>query len=243
MNKKVVSISIALFIALIFQGCTTRSGMVQIAMAKKEASKKEMVPEPNTINKNVKREIVEIDDVVTPREEKFIKKDLTINKISEAEGDLIQVEGLIRKEVTELTIDLNIGSNQIHQIIGMRDYVFSQWHYVFDPATGHDTWRSAEATLSLKYKGEYPGDCDDFAILIASFARQIGLKSRVIGAYNGNGSGHAFAEFLVPEIDPNNPLLGGKDYRTDYQGKWFSLDWFTGADHWEYKNDVRIIAQ
>lgn len=231
-----------------FQSCesNSRSGrakLIATAMAKKEARKKTTIPTPETIKKDTRPEIVEINEVVTPKEKTKINEVLKKNKIPSVEGTLIQIEGLVLKEVSELTIKLNVPFSQVDQILILRDYVRNNWHYIFDPDSGHDTYRSAEATISLKVSGKYPGDCDDYAILMASFARQIGLKSRVIGAYNGNGSGHAFAEFLVPEIDPNNPLLGGKDYRADYQGKWFSLDWFTGADHWEYKNDVRIIAQ
>jgi transglutaminase-like putative cysteine protease len=146
---------------------------------------------------------------------------------------------LIAKEVYELTIDLQTGSNQINQIIAMKKYVFSNWHYVFDPDSGHDTWRSAEATLSLKYKGRYSGDCDDFAILMASFARQIGLRSRMVGGYDGD-SGHAFAEFLIPEHEQNNINLRGMDFRNDYSGKWVSLDWFKGYDHERYVRNSKI---
>jgi transglutaminase-like putative cysteine protease len=149
----------------------------------------------------------------------------------------------VLKEVSELTINLNAPSKQVDQILILRNYVRKNWHYIFDPDSGHDTFRSAEATISLKHKGKYPGDCDDYAILMASFARQIGLKSRVVGAYKNNGNGHAFAEFLVPEIDTSNPLLNGNDYRNDNYGKWISLDWFIGAEHRAYKYDVRIIAQ
>lgn len=235
--------SAAFIVVLVFNtSCSScsRSGKAKIiAMAKKEASKNNTVPEPNTIIKNIEPKIIEIEDVVTPKEKTVINKELIKNKIPKAEGDLIQVEGLIAKEVSELTIDLRTGPNQIKQIIAMRDYVFRQWHYVFDPASGHDTWRSAEATLSLKYKGKYTGDCDDFAILMASFARQIGLRSRMIGGYDGD-SGHAFAEFLVPESENNNTILRGIDYRNDYIGKWISLDWFKGKEHKRFTNNIKV---
>jgi hypothetical protein len=243
MKYKIVILSVVLFSLLILNAsCTScsRSGRAQIiAMAQKEAAKKNTIPEPNTIIKNVEPEIVMIEDVVTPKERIVIKKELIKSRIPEAEGDLIQVEGLIAKEVYELTIDLETGSNQINQIIAMKNYVFSHWHYVFDPASGHDTWRSAEATLSLKYKGKYSGDCDDFAILLASFARQIGLKSRMVGGYDGE-AGHAFAEFLVPENEQNNISLGGLDSRNDLAGKWVSLDWFKGSDHKRYLKNSKI---
>jgi transglutaminase-like putative cysteine protease len=215
--------------------------MIATAMAKKEANKKATTPTPETIKKDFDPEIVKIDDVVTPKEKSEIKKELINNKIPPAQGLLIQVEGLVLQEVNKLTIDLNTSSSQLEQIFAMNDYVYNKWHYVFDPSLNVDTWRSAEATISLKYKGIYSGDCDDFAILMASFARQIGLKARMVAALDSNGNGHAFAEFLVPENDLSNSLLSEKDYRKDYRGKWVSLDWFKGASHRKYKNNLKVF--
>jgi hypothetical protein len=242
------TLSILLIVSVLTSSCqsNSRSGrakMIATAMAKKESNRTPSIPEPNTIVKNTEPIVVKIDEVVTPKEKIKINNVLIKKKIPSAEGKLIQVEGLVLKEVSELTIKLNVPYKQLDQILILRDHVKRNWHYIFDPDSGHDTFRSAEATISLKHNGKYPGDCDDYAILMASFARQIGLKSRVIGAYKANGSGHAFAEFLVDGIDSSNPLLRGKDYRTDYQGKWVSLDWFTGSDHREYKVNVQIIAQ
>lgn len=220
-----------------------RAKLIATAMAKKEANKKSTIPIPETIKKDIVPRIIEIAEVLTRKEKIKIDKTLSNDEISPIRGKLIQVEGLVLKEVNKLTIDLNTSSSQVEQIFAMKKHVFKNWHYLFDPLLNKDTWRSAEATISLKYKGVYSGDCDDFAILMASFAKQIGLKSRVVGAYKDNGDGHAFAEFLVPEKDPANPFLRGEDYRMDYQGKWISLDWFKGAEHRKYKNDVQIIAQ
>lgn len=248
-HKLIILLSMIVF-AFLLNSCTScsksgRAKIIALAMAKNEARKKVTLPTPETIKIDTDPKIIEVTPDQEINNELIIKEAEKKNnkKIPEAEGVLIQVEGLIAKEVSELTIDLDTGSNQIKQIIELRDYVYSKWHYVFDPASGHDTWRSAEATLSLKYKGKYPGDCDDYAILMASFARQIGLESRVIGAYNTSGSGHAFAEFLVPKNELNNKNLKGKDYREDFTGKWVSLDWFSGAEHKEYKINFKIIAQ
>jgi hypothetical protein len=239
MNKKIISILVILLIAHIFKGCTPRSKMVQISMAKKEASKKNTEPEPNTIVKYIEPEIVDIEDVVNPKEKKIIINELIDSKIPSAEGKLIQVEGLVLKELTELNIKLNTSGSQVSQIMAMKAYVNSNWHYIYDPIRGGDTWRSAEATLSLKYKGQYSGDCDDFAILMASFARQIGLRSRMVAGFKGD-KGHAFAEFLLPSEERSNVNLRGSDYRRDSSGKWISLDWFEGKDHEEYTNSIKV---
>lgn len=238
MNKKLISVSIVLFITIIFQACITKSGMK--SMAELEAQKNSTTPEPNTIIKNIDPQVVSVEDVVTPKEKTIIKNELVKNKIPPAIGNLIQVEGLVLKEVSELNIKLNTSGSQVEQILAMQKYINKNWHYIYDPETGKDTWRSAEATLSLKYKGQYSGDCDDFAILMASIARQIGLRSRMVGGFDGD-NGHAFAEFLVPDNESNNKNLNGKDYRNDYSGMWVSLDWFKGSDHSRYVHNIKIF--
>lgn len=244
--SRIIKIILYLFFTLIVimiqscVGCSNSGRSKIIAMAKVEASKNKTVPKPNTIIKNVIPKTVEIEEIVTPKEEELIKNELIKNKIPPAIGKLIQVEGLILKEVMELTIKLNTSDSQIEQILAMKNYVQSNWHYIFDPEIGSDTWRSAEATLSLKYKGQYSGDCDDFAILLASMARQIGLKSRMIGGYN-NGDGHAFAEFLIPSNLYSENQLNNLDYRKDDDGIWVSLDWFKGKEHKKYTNDILIF--
>lgn len=242
MRYKLIILPIVLVFAFLLNSCTgcSRSGRVKIiAMAKKEANKKNTIPGPNTIIKDFEPQVIDIENVVTPREREIIKNELVKNKIPPAVGNLIQVEGLVLKEVSELNIKLNTSGSQVEQIVEMQKYVYRNWHYIYDPVTGKDTWRSAEATLSLKYKGQYSGDCDDFAILIASIARQIGLRSRMVGGFDGN-NGHAFAEFLVPINESKNKLLYNTDFRTDASGKWISLDWFKGSDHNKYTQNVKI---
>ncbi|MGK0234812.1 MAG: transglutaminase-like putative cysteine protease [Psychroserpens sp.] len=239
MNKKRLSILNILCFFLILSSCNTITCMK--SKVEFEHSKEETIPTPDTLKKDVQPETVEIDEILPSDEIKLIKKELAKKEYLPVKGRLIQIEGLVVKEVAELTIKLKTSSSPIEQILAMKNYVQSNWHYIFDPKSNTDEWRSAEATISLKYNNKYSGDCDDFAILMASFARQVSLESRVIGAYKNDGSGHAYAEFLVPKRDPSNQLLNGKDYRKDFKGKWISLDWFKGSEHKSYKNNLKII--
>ena len=199
--KTIIKYFIATLSVISISGCSgcSHSGRINVVkQAKIEAKKTPKIPVPNTIRKDNIPEIENIEDLVTPSEQKIINSDLEKDKIESVIGKLIQVEGLVFKEVRELTISLNTGNSQLEQIIKMKEHVRKNWHYIYDPATDHDTWRSAEATIALKYKNKYPGDCDDYSILLASFARQIGLRSRVVGGFDGD-TGHAFAEFQVDE--------------------------------------------
>jgi hypothetical protein len=223
------------------QSCSTSGrNAMRVAMAQKEARKHPDTPTPESIDRNDNPEVVAIDDVVTPDEADFINKKLINDKIPPAEGELIQVEGLVFKEVTELTIGLKASDSQVDQIIKMRDYVKANWHYLYDPDVNHDSWRSAEATLSLKYNGKYTGDCDDFAILMASFARQIGLKAVVVGGFDSSASGHAFALFLLQEGYKNSPSLRGSDIHEVEGDDWVSLDWFQGQEHRSF-SDLELL--
>lgn len=221
-------------------GCTEASRKRFVAAkARSESKKKATKPEPETIIKKRDPQLITIDEIVTPEEKEKISSKIKRANKSPAQGKLIQVEGLILIEVTELTINLKTSSSPYEQIILMKNHIKKNWHYIFDPNTGTDTWRSAEATLSLKYRGQYTGDCDDYAILMASCAKQIGLVSRVVGGYNGD-SGHAFAEFKVSE-EIAEKMDRSIDIRKDIDTYWVSLDWFNGRDHNKYLDDIKIL--
>lgn len=208
--------------------CTSKSKLANLAIA--HAKKTETVPEPNsTISKNEEKSIIEIDEsneILTPP--------------TPIQGNLIQTGGSVLVLVRELTIDLEVSGSNVTQILAMKEYVQSRWHYIHDPDRDRDTWRSAETTIALRYNNKFPGDCDDFAILMASLARQIGLKSRVVGGFY-QGQGHAFAEFKVPEDEIYNSVLNNIEFRQDIEGIWVSLDWFTGYEHNQFTSDIIIF--
>ncbi len=111
-------------------------------------------------------------------------------------GKKIQTEGYVLKNVTDILSNKR-GLSKYRQIEYLWRYARDHWNYVNDPAISQDTWRSASETIENYYfvNGKcYTGDCDDFAILMASFAKQVGYKSRVVTVFNNKG-GHAYAEF------------------------------------------------
>ena len=184
--------SLILF-AIFISACTPKSRLQQIG--KEKASIPSVKPKPNrTISKNEGKQIIEID-----------RKSKKLNPPTALEGNLIQTGGVVMVLARQLTIDLNVSGSNVSQILAMQNYIQNNWHYIHDPKRDKDTWRSAEATIELRYKGKFPGDCDDFAILMASLARQIGLESRMLGGFH-NREGHAFAEFKVP-LNELRPII------------------------------------
>lgn len=142
------------------------------------------------------------------------------------------------------------GEFNIDQICEIHNFVKSKWKYVNDPK-GLEYFSSASNTIA----NDFTGDCDDFAILLASLIQNIGGEVRFSMAYKKN-SGHAFTEVRLnqslkeirkgiekyysnyfsmkygkAEID----IIG---YRTDEKGNiWVNLDWFSehvGGIYYDY---------
>ena len=102
-----------------------RKKMIETAMAKKEGNKRSTTPRPNTIKKDVDPKIISINTINTPEELSRIEKDLINSKIPKVQGKLIQVEGLVFKEVSQLSIKLETSPSQVVQILQLKEYVFN----------------------------------------------------------------------------------------------------------------------
>ncbi len=83
----------------------------------------------------------------------------------------------------------------IEQINRIYDNLTASWKYFGDPRC-QDYYQYANETL----QEGYTGDCDDFAILMASMVESIGGTARVILAH-GPGGGHAYAEVYLGRKD------------------------------------------
>ena len=132
-----------------------------------------------------------------------------------AGGKKIEVEGLVLKNTTDILSKHYSGApDPVKQLKTIHKYVLENWIYLYDPAVSEDVWRSASETIENYYfasNHKYTGDCDDFAILMASFARQLGLQSRFVAEWTDGIGGHAHAEY-------------SPDGRS-----WYSLDWDNSA--------------
>jgi hypothetical protein len=166
-------------------------------------------------------------DITTIRSEKDLQN------VAET-GNKIQIEGIVFKNVSDIiTMSGYQSGDKYEQIEILWKYVRAHWTYIHDPAQSPDTWRSASETIENYYftsEKRYSGDCDDFAILMASFARQIGLRSRFVCAVGKDG-GHAYAEFFVPneEIKEMRNILDNVYSINGNGGIWVNMDWF--SDH------------
>lgn len=144
------------------------------------------------------------------------------------------------------------GEYSLAQICDMWEKIDDQWTYVNDPSESN-YFSPASNTIDLGLKG----DCDDFAIVMASSILAIGGTPRVVLASNTDGGGHAYAEVCI--ADNKDDLQKAANYICDrYHCKkiayryskdngethyWLNLDWSSrhpGGPH--YENDGTTIA-
>lgn len=139
---------------------------------------------------------------------------------------------------------LSEGSYNLGQIISTYQYLHNNWRYVSDPKD-----REYMAKASESINNNLIGDCDDFAILIATCIREIGGTPRIIFA-EGLTSSHAYTEVIIGETKAEaenviNQLanyvriaesgLQSINYRVDATGRyWLNLDWTSKYPGGEY---------
>ena len=153
-----------------------------------------------------------------------IVRDFAVRLASEHPGTYYRVPG-----------DRLPGAVGIRQVLTIHRYVAAKWRYVNDPLVVRGNYYSPpERTIALGLAG----DCDDFAVLIASAVEAIGGRARIVHGICAEGA-HAWAEVhlgdragwqtaieVLAEMYPGRsvsriPERDGGDY-------WLSLDWQAG---------------
>ena len=125
------------------------------------------------------------------------------------------------------------GLGQAYRIHGA---LSSSWKYVSDPAVSWSDYASpARRTLAVGLAG----DCDDFAIIVASSLQAVGGRTRIVHGFTQR-SGHAWAEFWLGDGERGRAALSraariaGRPawtpaHSTDSKGGvWLVLDWEFG---------------
>ena len=116
------------------------------------------------------------------------------------------------------------------QICEIFEYCYKKWRYVNDP-NGHEYVARASETIA----SYLTGDCDDFAILMASCLLAVGADVCVNTGHNPQG-GHAFTEVDISNLNQNDVLETIKNHFQSYSisqlhtrdangKKWLNLDW------------------
>ena len=132
------------------------------------------------------------------------------------------------------------------QICEIFEYCYSHWKYVNDPLD-NEYLASASETIA----GSLTGDCDDFAILMASCILSVGGRSCINTGRSSNG-GHAFTEVDISQFGEAAMLQAVREHfhqydvtslavRRDGNHLWMNLDWqaaYPGGRYWDcYERD------
>lgn len=148
------------------------------------------------------------------------------------------------------------GDYNISQICSVYDELFANWKYVNDPR-GSEFIAKASTTI----KAELKGDCDDFAILMATMIESIGGKTRIVAAFGEEGN-HAYAEVFMGSKDNMEEYLDTINkhyaeffrrrhgvskvkeihYHIDQDGNaWMNLDWTSEYPGGPYFEAERLV--
>lgn len=136
--------------------------------------------------------------------------------------------------------DFNIG-----QVCEIFNYCYNKWRYVNDPS-GREYLAYASETIG----NSLVGDCDDYAVLMASCMLAIGGDICISIASNSS-SGHAFTEVDVAKLGSDAEIcaqirnkfpqysnsIDDFKIRRDGNHRWLNLDWFSsypGGKYYDY---------
>jgi PKD domain/Transglutaminase-like superfamily len=174
------------------------------------------------------------------RTEEFFKKE--INEKINVGNQSVRDEGV-------RLVGRRSGAQSIDQISSIYDYLVGNWTYVSD-SRGLEVFQYSNYTLEMgrEVGSSGKGDCDDFAILLASLIDSIGGTPRIILA-NGPAGGHAYTEVYLGKMGGQDKNLDRilswlrSEYRVNeiyyhtnpISGEiWLNLDWWkdtNGANH------------
>lgn len=167
----------------------------------------------------------------------------TENKAKKYAGKVEPYNPIVRAKALEIASDYP-GGYSIGQICAIYKYMHSGWKYVNDPSSGGDYVNYANESIQIGKDASCAGvgDCEDFAVLMASMIDAIGGKTRIVHTYDSD-SGHAYAEVFVGDSqDAEDNLAKIKNWIGDHYGyqskllvfyhgnwntgaKWLNLDW------------------
>lgn len=144
------------------------------------------------------------------------------------------------------------GPYKLEQVARVWSYVRDRWRYVNDP---HDREYFAKASETIE--NGYIGDCDDFAIVVASLITAIGGEARVV-MMDGPRGGHAYAEACVKSTPAEvrrrlerhyarhedvPETVEAVHYRPSAQCPvWLNLDWNAGIPGGPYEPEHWAVA-
>lgn len=142
--------------------------------------------------------------------------------------------------------DIDPSKEGIRQVLTIHRYIAGKWKYVNDPLfEPGDYYSPADRTIALGLAG----DCDDFAVLLASCVEAVGGRARILHGSCSEG-GHAWCEVYVgaawsDAVAETRKLYPSRSvsYLTPrgHSDYWLCLDWQAGV--YSCGGDPRIVYE
>lgn len=148
----------------------------------------------------------EVAEVIQTRKAEEHIGSATAQKLAKA---LTPMDPLTRNAAVKIAARTE-GPFHVEQVVEIWSAVRSDWRYVNDPV-GQEYFATGSETI----QNGYIGDCDDFAIILASMVLSIGGKARVV-LMDGPEGGHAYAEACVQ----GEPTKVATTLRKHYRTRW-----------------------
>jgi hypothetical protein len=139
------------------------------------------------------------------------------------------------------------GTFRVEQVAAIWDHVHGRWRYVNDPRGNEYFARASESIAN-----NFSGDCDDYAVTLASMVGAIGGRTRVVVMESPRG-GHAYTEVCLedPPVTVGQKLAryyhrsaaGTIHYRTSQDCPvWMTLDWNASVPGGAYETESWAVA-
>lgn len=167
---------------------------------------------------------------------------------------LTPMDALTRNAAVKLAAR-NQGPFHVEQVAEIWAGVRQPWRYVNDP-----DGREYFATATESIQNGYVGDCDDFAVTLASMVIAVGGKARVV-LMDGPKGGHAYAEACVQGEPTKVAAALTKHYRNRFRRyltagipkaiayrtspecpMWLNLDWSAAVPGGPYEAEAWAVA-
>ena len=177
------------------------------------------------------------------------KSEKVVRDLKDTMNKLVETDNPEIHDAAAMCASKHPGDLRIEQICDIYYYLkfgddnTERWKYVRDPR-GIDSWNYASHSMKIGKEVNPPcvgiGDCDDFAILMATFVESIGGATRIILANNNSIGGHAYCEVYIGQLNIANKQIENiiswlknecftdKIYGhidTDTKEVWLNLDW------------------
>lgn len=221
-----------------------------VSLGKKNQQDKNINPTPIVQVIDYKSDSIKL-PVYTPQPERRYN---TWSTISSQNIEMLQEACDYNLPYTKMFANQLAGKSQgvfsIEQVCEIFDYCYKKWRYVNDPK-GQDYIARASETISASLTG----DCDDFAVLMASCILACGGDACIVYADGANGC-HAYPEVDINSFHKNKELSHIQDVistrfssyspgtpviRESNGHKWLNLDWqaaYPGGPHFNAQRHV-----